>query len=151
MKAPEKNPLFSWFQLRQRRQTAVTLTFWMLWTKIVGKNLANVQFSASLWLLVSLPISLSFLAPPFSPDSCHSLHTMEQDYYEGTDLSPVPADGERTEEFEYEVGLLIASMTSSLHNHVQLTWRQNKDLFIKQVEFFFSIKNHCDFKKKIQN
>ncbi len=30
---------------------------------------------------------------------------MDQDYYEGTDyLSPVPADGERTEEFEYEVG-----------------------------------------------
>lgn len=29
---------------------------------------------------------------------------MDQDYYEGTDfLSPVPADGERTEEFEYEV------------------------------------------------
>ncbi|XP_029288774.1 PDZ domain-containing RING finger protein 4 isoform X3 [Cottoperca gobio] len=28
---------------------------------------------------------------------------MDQDYYEGTDyLSPVPADGERTEEFEYE-------------------------------------------------
>lgn len=32
---------------------------------------------------------------------------MDQDYYEGTDyLSPAPADGERTEEFEYEVGSL---------------------------------------------
>lgn len=31
---------------------------------------------------------------------------MDQDYYEGRDyLSPVPADGERTEEFEYEVGI----------------------------------------------
>lgn len=31
---------------------------------------------------------------------------MDQDYYEGTDyLSPIPADGERTEEFEYEVGI----------------------------------------------
>lgn len=41
-----------------------------------------------------------------STDSCHSLHTMDQDYYEGTGyLSPVPADGERTEDFEYEVGL----------------------------------------------
>lgn len=30
---------------------------------------------------------------------------MDQDYYGGTDyLSPVPADGERTEDFEYEVG-----------------------------------------------
>lgn len=29
---------------------------------------------------------------------------MDHDYYEGTDyLSPVPADGERAEEFEYEV------------------------------------------------
>lgn len=44
--------------------------------------------------------------PPLSSDSCHSLHTMDQDYYEGTDyLSPVPADGERAEEFEYEVGV----------------------------------------------
>lgn len=54
-----------------------------------------------------LPVSL----PPFlsvSPDSCHSLHTIDQDYYEGTDyLSPVPADGERTEDFEYEVGIVI--------------------------------------------
>ena len=33
---------------------------------------------------------------------------MDQDYYEGTDyLSPVPADGERAEEFEYEVGIAL--------------------------------------------
>lgn len=38
---------------------------------------------------------------------------MDQDYYEGTDyLSPVPADGERTEEFEYEVGSM--RLTGSL-------------------------------------
>lgn len=60
------------------------------------------------------PLSVSLLPsllvfPPLSssvclPGSCHSLHTMDQNYYEGTDyLSPVPADGERTEEFEYEV------------------------------------------------
>nr|XP_046250053.1 PDZ domain-containing RING finger protein 4-like [Scatophagus argus] len=43
------------------------------------------------------------VCPFLLSDSCHSLHTMEQDYYEGTDyLSPVPADGERTEDFEYE-------------------------------------------------
>ncbi|XP_057691769.1 PDZ domain-containing RING finger protein 4-like isoform X2 [Corythoichthys intestinalis] len=36
-------------------------------------------------------------------DSCHSLHTVEQDFYEGTDyLSPLPADADRTEELEYE-------------------------------------------------
>ncbi|XP_003443956.1 PDZ domain-containing RING finger protein 4 isoform X2 [Oreochromis niloticus] len=43
------------------------------------------------------------VCPFLLSDSCHSLHTMDQDYYEGTDyLSPVPADGDRTEEFEYE-------------------------------------------------
>ncbi|XP_040895144.1 PDZ domain-containing RING finger protein 4-like [Toxotes jaculatrix] len=43
------------------------------------------------------------VCPFLLSDSCHSLHTMDQDYYEGTDyLSPLPADGERTEEFEYE-------------------------------------------------
>ncbi|CAL8359302.1 unnamed protein product [Lota lota] len=43
------------------------------------------------------------ICPFLLSDSCHSLHTMDQEYYEGTDyLSPLPADGERTEEFEYE-------------------------------------------------
>ncbi|XP_061630175.1 PDZ domain-containing RING finger protein 4-like isoform X2 [Phyllopteryx taeniolatus] len=43
------------------------------------------------------------VCPFLLSDSCHSLHNMEQDYYEGTDyLSPLPADGERTEELEYE-------------------------------------------------
>lgn len=35
---------------------------------------------------------------------------MDQDYYEGTDyLSPVPVDGDRTEEFEYEVSSRTAA------------------------------------------
>ncbi|XP_056272790.1 PDZ domain-containing RING finger protein 4-like [Pseudoliparis swirei] len=43
------------------------------------------------------------VCPFLLSDSCHSLHTMDQDYYKGTGyLSPAPADGERTEEFEYE-------------------------------------------------
>ncbi|XP_061773030.1 PDZ domain-containing RING finger protein 4-like [Nerophis ophidion] len=43
------------------------------------------------------------VCPFLLSDSCHSLHTLEQDYYPGTDyLSPVPLDGERTEELEYE-------------------------------------------------
>ncbi|XP_060891781.1 PDZ domain-containing RING finger protein 4-like isoform X1 [Labrus mixtus] len=43
------------------------------------------------------------VCPFLLSDSCHSLHTMEQEYYDGTGyLSPVPADGERAEEFEYE-------------------------------------------------
>ncbi|XP_023123684.2 PDZ domain-containing RING finger protein 4-like isoform X2 [Amphiprion ocellaris] len=43
------------------------------------------------------------VCPFLLSDSCHSLHTMDQDYYEGTDyFSPIPADGDRAEEFEYE-------------------------------------------------
>ncbi|KAF7666477.1 hypothetical protein LDENG_00107350 [Lucifuga dentata] len=43
------------------------------------------------------------VCPFLLSDSCHSLHTMDPEYYDGTDyLSPVAADGERTEEFEYE-------------------------------------------------
>ncbi|XP_056137989.1 PDZ domain-containing RING finger protein 4-like [Lampris incognitus] len=43
------------------------------------------------------------VCPFLLSDSCHSLHTMDQEYYEGTDyLSPLPADGDRPEEFEYE-------------------------------------------------
>lgn len=68
------------------------------------KDLAHAQLTSSFCLPPCLSLPL-FLPLPVSPDSCHSLHTMDQDYYEGTDyLSPVPADGERTEEFEYEVG-----------------------------------------------
>ncbi|XP_024136473.1 PDZ domain-containing RING finger protein 4 [Oryzias melastigma] len=43
------------------------------------------------------------VCPFLLSDSCHSLHTMEQDYFEGTDyLSGVPGEGDRTEEYEYE-------------------------------------------------
>ncbi|KAJ8382830.1 hypothetical protein SKAU_G00036080 [Synaphobranchus kaupii] len=43
------------------------------------------------------------ICPFLLSDSCHSLQTMEQEFYEGTDyLSPIPADIERTDEFEYE-------------------------------------------------
>uniref|UniRef100_A0ABM5GFY5 PDZ domain-containing RING finger protein 4 n=1 Tax=Pogona vitticeps TaxID=103695 RepID=A0ABM5GFY5_9SAUR len=43
------------------------------------------------------------ICPFLLSDSCHSLHPVEHDYYEGTEyLSSLPADGDRTEEFEYE-------------------------------------------------
>lgn len=92
------------------------MRFWawiISWKKIKENYLSSVQISA-----VSSPLFISFC---FYPDSCHSLHTMDQDYYEGTDyLSPVPADGERTEEFEYEVGTEI--------------WHESQ-----KVLFFFSL------------
>lgn len=53
--------------------------------------------------LFSLAVIPLFLL--LSSDSCHSLHTMDPEYYGGPEyLSPVPADGERTEDLEYEVG-----------------------------------------------
>ncbi|XP_029107950.1 PDZ domain-containing RING finger protein 4-like isoform X2 [Scleropages formosus] len=36
-------------------------------------------------------------------DSCHSLHTMEHEYYEGSEFLPsLPADSEKADTFEYE-------------------------------------------------
>lgn len=109
---PLTNPLF--FRLQQRQRQGKFCHFEVLnaYKKEIGeKDLAHAQLSTSFFFSASLPVCLSF--PPslplsVSPDSCHSLHTMDQDYYEGTDyLSPVPADGERTEEFEYEVGIAL--------------------------------------------
>lgn len=63
--------------------------------------LANSQLSNSFFLS---PCRLVFLF--LSSDSCHSIHTMDQDYGDGPDyLSHIPADGERADEFEYEVNI----------------------------------------------
>nr|XP_057942094.1 PDZ domain-containing RING finger protein 4-like isoform X2 [Doryrhamphus excisus]XP_057942095.1 PDZ domain-containing RING finger protein 4-like isoform X2 [Doryrhamphus excisus]XP_057942096.1 PDZ domain-containing RING finger protein 4-like isoform X2 [Doryrhamphus excisus]XP_057942097.1 PDZ domain-containing RING finger protein 4-like isoform X2 [Doryrhamphus excisus] len=43
------------------------------------------------------------VCPLLLSDSCHSLHTTEQEFFHETDyLSPLPVDAERTEELEYE-------------------------------------------------
>ncbi|KAF7701967.1 PDZ domain-containing RING finger protein 4 isoform X1 [Silurus meridionalis] len=43
------------------------------------------------------------ICPFLLSDSCHSLHTMGQEYYEGSEyLSNMPAEAERTDELEYE-------------------------------------------------
>ncbi|XP_041110391.1 PDZ domain-containing RING finger protein 4-like isoform X1 [Polyodon spathula] len=43
------------------------------------------------------------ICPYLLSDSCHSLHPMEHEYYEGNEfLSSMPADADRTQEFEYE-------------------------------------------------
>ncbi|XP_054552270.1 PDZ domain-containing RING finger protein 4 isoform X1 [Talpa occidentalis] len=58
-------------------------------------------------------MALAKLRPPTPPvpdicpfllsDSCHSLHPMEHEFYEDHEyLSSLPADGDRTEDFEYE-------------------------------------------------
>ncbi|KAM9570637.1 PDZ domain-containing RING finger protein 4-like isoform 1-T1 [Salvelinus alpinus] len=42
------------------------------------------------------------ICPFLLSDSCHSLHTMEREFYEGTDYLSTLPDQQRTEEFEYE-------------------------------------------------
>ncbi|XP_063783385.1 PDZ domain-containing RING finger protein 4 isoform X1 [Pseudophryne corroboree] len=43
------------------------------------------------------------VCPFLLSDSCHSLHPLEHEFYEGNEyLSSLPADGDRTEDFEYE-------------------------------------------------
>ncbi|XP_038624761.1 PDZ domain-containing RING finger protein 4 isoform X1 [Tachyglossus aculeatus] len=43
------------------------------------------------------------ICPFLLSDSCHSLHPMEHEFYEGNEyLSSLPADADRTEDFEYE-------------------------------------------------
>ncbi|CAM4473661.1 unnamed protein product [Lepidochelys olivacea] len=43
------------------------------------------------------------ICPFLLSDSCHSLHPVEHEFYEGNEyLSSLPADADRTEDFEYE-------------------------------------------------
>ncbi|XP_053111798.1 PDZ domain-containing RING finger protein 4 isoform X2 [Hemicordylus capensis] len=43
------------------------------------------------------------ICPFLLSDSCHSFHPVEHEFYEGHEyLSSLPADGDRTEDFEYE-------------------------------------------------
>lgn len=45
-----------------------------------------------------------FLSSCYIPHSCHSLHPMEHEFYEDNEyISSLPADADRTEDFEYEV------------------------------------------------
>ena len=99
----------------QRQWKPLTNPFYFRFLKDKGEEILSLKgiehIRKKLNISLCLPLCLSlplFLPLPVSPDSCHSLHTMDKDYYEGTDyLSPVPADGERTEEFEYEVGNVL--------------------------------------------
>ncbi|KFO26155.1 PDZ domain-containing RING finger protein 4 [Fukomys damarensis] len=62
-------------------------------------------------------MALAKLRPPTPPvpdicpfllsDSCHSLHPMEREFYEDNEyLSSLPADVDRTEDFEYESSIM---------------------------------------------
>ncbi|CAJ1056290.1 PDZ domain-containing RING finger protein 4-like isoform X2 [Xyrichtys novacula] len=67
------------------------------------------------------------VCPFLLSDSCHSLHTMDQDYYDGMDyLSPVPADGDRAEEFEYEE-VELCRLTSQEKLGLTLCYRTDEE------------------------
>ncbi|RVE71608.1 hypothetical protein OJAV_G00053450 [Oryzias javanicus] len=67
------------------------------------------------------------VCPFLLSDSCHSLHTMEQDYFEGTDyLSGVPGEGDRTEEYEYEE-VELCRLSSQEKLGLTLCYRTDED------------------------
>lgn len=68
-------------------------------------------------------LSLLYTLSSFSP-SCHSLHTVGQEYYEGNEyLSNMPAEAERTDELEYEVGHHPVSFCHFYYSHLISTQR----------------------------
>lgn len=71
---------------------------------------------------------------------------MEQDYFEGTDyLSGVPGEGDRTEEYEYEVcdtHVLTHRISAAIEPFVQIN-NYNLNL-INQVNLFLIKPNCCE-------
>lgn len=66
----------------------------------------------------TVPFSLLYTPSSFSP-SCHSLHTVGQEYFEGSEyLSNMPAEAERTDELEYEVGHHPVSSCHFYYSHL---------------------------------
>ncbi|XP_077026693.1 PDZ domain-containing RING finger protein 4 isoform X2 [Tamandua tetradactyla] len=79
----------------------------------VGPELQLTDASTQTDVTFQHVMALAKLKPPTPPvpdicpfllsDSCHSLHPMEHEFYEDNEyLSSLPADAERTEDFEYE-------------------------------------------------
>lgn len=78
----------------------------------------------------------------FVPCSCHSLHPVEHEFYEGNEyLSSLPADADRAEDFEYEVGwwahftLSFCSYRYGIYTaDCRLLWEKEKcDYFLKII------------------
>ncbi|XP_055078353.1 PDZ domain-containing RING finger protein 4-like [Periophthalmus magnuspinnatus] len=67
------------------------------------------------------------VCPFLLSDSCHSLHTMDQEYYDGTAyLSPGAADAERPEDFEYEE-VELCRLTSQEKLGLTLCYRTDEE------------------------
>ncbi|XP_055011965.1 PDZ domain-containing RING finger protein 4-like [Boleophthalmus pectinirostris] len=67
------------------------------------------------------------VCPFLLSDSCHSLHTMDQEYYDGTAyLSPGAADVDRPEEFEYEE-VELCRLTSQEKLGLTLCYRTDEE------------------------
>ncbi|KAF4094717.1 hypothetical protein G5714_023795 [Onychostoma macrolepis] len=71
-------------------------------------------------------------------DSCHSLHTMDQEYFEGSEyLSNMAADAERTEDFEYEE-VELRRLSSQEKLGLTLCYRTDEEedlaIYISEIE-----------------
>lgn len=91
-----------------------------LTSSLLQCHFPNTYFLPHLFIVYShcYLFSLPYTLYSFSP-SCHSLHTMGQEYYEGSEyLSNMPAEAERTDELEYEVGHHPVSSCHFYYSHL---------------------------------
>ncbi|KAK9951833.1 hypothetical protein ABG768_017708 [Culter alburnus] len=78
------------------------------------------------------------ICPFLLSDSCHSLHTMDQEYFEGSEyLSNMAADGERTDDFEYEE-VELCRMSSQEKLGLTLCYRTDDEddiaIYVSEIE-----------------
>uniref|UniRef100_A0A8C2JKF8 PDZ domain containing ring finger 4 n=1 Tax=Cyprinus carpio TaxID=7962 RepID=A0A8C2JKF8_CYPCA len=76
------------------------------------------------------------ICPFLLSDSCLSLHTMDQEYLEGSEyLSNMAADAERTDDFEYEeVELLRLSSQEKLGLTLCYRTDEDEDIYVSEIE-----------------
>lgn len=96
---------------------------------LISGEQTNKQTHAYRWEYNDLEHDCLFIS---SPSSCHSIHTMEHEFYECPEyLSNTPAEVERPEEYEYEVQFCI-----SLIFHWGGVMAQFHDLYKRYIILF---------------
>lgn len=107
---------YSWYSLRKSNwqtarvgeRKAIALSELLVHSKVgslqvLWQSRENKWNSKNSFNLENNPFD-PFLSSRYLPHSCHSLHPMEHEFYEDNEyLSSLPADADRTEDFEYEV------------------------------------------------
>lgn len=83
----------------------------------------------------------------FVPHSCHSLHPVEHELYEGNEyLSSLPADADRAEDFEYEVRSWAHFTLSFCYYRYGIYTADSRLLWEKEeYEYFFKIITKASF------